>query len=92
MRCARVPWEKEAVGETVADSKASDRQHCAKGIGRSTRLFWLAMFVIGLVSIIEADTRDRHHGRQEYALAGVRACSETSALGAFDPSAFLLLW
>jgi hypothetical protein len=63
MRCASVPREKEGAGETVADSKASDTHHCAKGIGGSIQLFWLSMFIIGLASIIEADTRHRHHGR-----------------------------
>jgi len=39
MRCASVPYEKEGAGETVADSKASDTYHRAKGIGRSIQLF-----------------------------------------------------
>src|SRR5713101_9227252 len=63
MRCSGVPCEKEGAGEAVADSKASDTHHRAKGIGRSIQLFWLSMFIIGLASIIEADTRHRHHGR-----------------------------
>jgi hypothetical protein len=67
MRCARVPCEKEAVGETVADSKASDTHHRAKGIGRSIRLFWFSMFMVGLASMIEADTRDG-------IMAGIRSC------------------
>jgi hypothetical protein len=62
-RCSRVPCEKERAGEAVTDSKASDTHNCAKGIGRSIRLFWLSMFIAGLPSIIEADTRNRHHGR-----------------------------
>jgi hypothetical protein len=33
-RCSGVPCEKEGVGETVADSKASNTHHRAKGIGR----------------------------------------------------------
>jgi hypothetical protein len=45
MRCASVPCEKEGAGETVADNKASDTLHCAKGIGRSIQLFWLSMFI-----------------------------------------------
>ena len=89
-RCSSVPCEKEGAGEAVADSKASDTHHCAKRIGRSIHLFRLSMFIIGLASIIEADTRHRHHGGWEYTLAGVRACSETSAFGAFDPSTVLL--
>jgi hypothetical protein len=91
MRCANVPCAKEGGGETVADSKASDTHHRAKDIGRSIRLFWLSMFIMGLASIIKADTRHRHYGRQEYTRAGVRACSETSAFVAFDPSTLLLL-
>lgn len=51
-----MPCAKEAAGEAVADSKASDTHNCAKSIGRSIRLFWLSMFIIGLASIIEADT------------------------------------
>jgi hypothetical protein len=62
-RCASVPCEKEGADETVADSKASDTHHCAKGIGRSIQLFWFSMFITGLASIIEADIRHRHHGR-----------------------------
>jgi hypothetical protein len=54
-RCSGVPCEKEGVGETVADSKASDT-HDRKDIGRSNRLLWFSMFIIGLASIIEADT------------------------------------
>ena len=50
-RCSRVPCEKAGAGEAVADSKASDTHNCAKGIGRSIRLFWLSMFIIGLASI-----------------------------------------
>jgi hypothetical protein len=38
---------------------------------------------------IEADSRHRHHGGQEYTRAGARAWSETSAFGAFDPAAVL---
>ena len=34
-RCSGIPCEKERAGEAVADSKASDTHHCAKGIGRS---------------------------------------------------------
>src|SRR6202022_362195 len=90
-RCSSVPCEKEGAGETVADSKASDTHHRAKGIGRSIRLFLLSIFIIGLASIIEADTRHRHHGRWEYTLAGAYACSETSAFAAFDPAAVLPL-
>jgi hypothetical protein len=45
-RCSGVPCEKEGVGETVADSKASDTHHCAKEIGRSIQLFWLSMFIL----------------------------------------------
>jgi hypothetical protein len=63
MRWTRVPCEKEGVGETVADSKASDTHDRAKDIGRSIRLFWFSMFIIALAFIIEADTRHRHHGR-----------------------------
>jgi len=63
MRCASVPCEKEGAGETVADSKASDTHHRAKGIGRGIQLFWLSMFIMGLASMIEADTRHRHHDR-----------------------------
>jgi hypothetical protein len=63
MRCASVPCEKEGAGETVADSKATDTHHRAKGIGRNIQLFWHSMFIIGLISISEADTRHRHHGR-----------------------------
>jgi hypothetical protein len=92
MRCAGVPCEKEVVGETVADSKASATHHRARGIGRSIQLFWLSMFIIGLASVIEADTEDRYQGRQEYTLAGVRACSETSAFGASDPATVRLLF
>jgi hypothetical protein len=55
-RCSGVPCEKEGTGETVADSKASDTHNRAKGIGRSIRLFWFSIFIIGLASIIEADT------------------------------------
>jgi hypothetical protein len=36
--------------------------------------------------VIEADSRHRHLDGWEYTFAGVRACSETSAFGAFDPS------
>jgi hypothetical protein len=54
-------------------------------------LFWLFRFIMGLASVIEADTRHRHHGRWEYTRVGDRACSETSAFGAFDPVAILLL-
>ncbi len=36
MRCSGVPCEKEEAGEAVADSKASDTHHCAKGVGRSS--------------------------------------------------------
>jgi len=61
MRCAVVPCEKEGTGEIVADSKASDTYHRAKGIGRSIQLFWLSMFIITLASIIDADTRHHHH-------------------------------
>jgi hypothetical protein len=39
--------------------------------------------------MIEADTRHCHHGRREYTHAGVRDCSETSVVGAFDPAAVL---
>jgi len=46
MRCAVVPCEKEGAGEIVADSKASDTHHRAKGIGRNLQLFWLSMFII----------------------------------------------
>ena len=63
IRCASVPCENEGAGETVADSKASDTHHRAKDIDRSIRLFWLFMFIIGLASIVETDTRYRHHGR-----------------------------
>jgi hypothetical protein len=63
MRCSGVPCEKEGAGEAVADSKASDTHHCAKGIGRSIQLFWLSMFIRGLACAIEADTRHRHQGR-----------------------------
>jgi hypothetical protein len=90
-RCSSVPCEKEGVHETVKDSKASDTHHCAKGIGRSVQSFRLSVFIAGLVSIIEADARHRHHGKWEYTLAGARACSETSAFVAFDPAAVLLL-
>jgi len=90
-RCAVVPCAKEGTGEIAADSNASDMHHRAKGIGRSIRMFWLSMFIITLASTIDADTRHHLHGRQEYALAGVRACSETSALGAFDPATVLRL-
>jgi hypothetical protein len=38
VRCARVPCEKEGVGETVADNRASDTHHRVKVIGRSIRL------------------------------------------------------
>jgi hypothetical protein len=54
-RCSRVPCEERA-GEAVADSKANDTHHCAKVTGRSVRSFLLFMFIIGLASIIEADT------------------------------------
>jgi hypothetical protein len=60
-RCSGVPCEKEEAGEIVADSKASDTHNRAKGIGRSIQLFWRSMFIIGLASIIEADTRHRRH-------------------------------
>jgi hypothetical protein len=63
MRCAVVPCEKEGAGEIVADSKASDTHHRAKGIDRSIQLFWLSMFIIRLASIVYADTRHHHHGR-----------------------------
>jgi hypothetical protein len=63
MRWTRVPCEKEGVGETVADSKASDTHNRAKDIGRSIRLFWFSMVIIALAFMIEADTRHRHHGR-----------------------------
>ena len=64
MRCSGVPCEKEGAGEAVADSKASDTRHCAKGIGRSIQLFWLSMFIRGLHAqsksildiVIRADT------------------------------------
>jgi hypothetical protein len=36
IRCSGVPCEKEAAGEAVADSKASDTHNGAKGIGRSS--------------------------------------------------------
>lgn len=91
MRCASVPCEKEGAGETIAGSKASDTHHSAKGIGRSIELSWFSMFIIGPVSMTEADVRRRHHGRQEYTRAGVRDCSEASAFGAFDPATFLRL-
>jgi hypothetical protein len=60
-RCSGVPCEKEGVGKTVADSKASDTHNRAKDIGRSIQFFSLSTFIIGLASIIEADTRHRHH-------------------------------
>jgi hypothetical protein len=63
IRCSGVLCEKEAAGEAVADSKASDTHHCSKGIGRSIQLFCLSMFIGGLACIFEADTRHRHHGR-----------------------------
>jgi hypothetical protein len=63
IRCSGVPCEKEAAGEAVADSKASDTHYCSKGIGRSIQLFCLSMFSGGLACIFEADTRHRHHGR-----------------------------
>src|SRR6266446_4838685 len=48
MRCSGVPCEKEGAGEAVADSKASDTHHCAKGVSRSSiQLFWLSMFIRG---------------------------------------------
>jgi hypothetical protein len=56
MRCAPVPCEKEGADETVADSKASDTHRRAQGI----QLFWLSIFIMGLASVIEADTRRRH--------------------------------
>jgi hypothetical protein len=91
MRCAVVPCEKEGTGEIVADSKVSDTHHRAKGIGRSIELFWISMFIIALASIVDADIRHHHHGRQEYALAEARACSEASAFGAFDLATLFLL-
>ena len=48
VRCVSVPCEKEGAGETVADSNASDMHNCAKGIGRSIRLVWFSIFIIGL--------------------------------------------
>jgi hypothetical protein len=62
-RCSGVPCAKAGTDETVADSRASDTHNRAKGIGRSIRLFCFSMFTIGLASIIEADSRHRHHGR-----------------------------
>jgi hypothetical protein len=46
MRCANVPCEKEGAGEIVADSKASDTHHRAKGISRGIQLFWGSLFII----------------------------------------------
>jgi hypothetical protein len=55
MRCASVPCEKEGAGETVADSKAGDTHHCAKGIRRSSAHLQLSMFTRGFMADI--DTR-----------------------------------
>lgn len=88
---AVVPCEKEGTVEIVADSKASDTHHHGKGIGRSIELFWISIFIITLASIVDADIRHHPHGRQEYALAEARACSEATAFGAFDLATFFLL-
>ena len=90
-RCSGVPCEKEGAGDAVADSKASNTHHRAKGFGRSIQCFRLFMFIIGLAFMVEADTRHRRHGRWKYTLAGGCACSETSAFGASDPFTALLL-
>jgi hypothetical protein len=81
MRCSGVPCEKEEAGETVADSKASDTHHCAKGIGRSIQLFWLSVFIMRLASIIEADIvimADRDTLLPEFALVAKRQPLELS--------------
>jgi hypothetical protein len=62
-RCSGVPCEKEGAGEAVADSKASDTHHCAKGVSRGCiQLFWLSMLMKDLPSVIEVDTRHHHSG------------------------------
>jgi hypothetical protein len=82
-RCSGVPCAKEGTGETVADSKASDRHNRAKGIGRSIQLFWFSTFIIGLASIIEADSdivimADRSTLVPEFALVAKRQPLELS--------------
>ena len=82
-RCSGVPCAKEGTGETVADSKASDTHNRAKGIGRNIRLFWFSMFIIGLASIIEADSdivimADRSTLVPEFALVAKRQPLELS--------------
>jgi hypothetical protein len=91
MRCSSVPCEKEGAGETVADSRASKMHHGAEQVSRSIiLLFWLLRSSEDLPSVIEVDTRHLH-ARYKYTLAKARACSETSAFGAFDPATFLLV-
>lgn len=68
-----VPCEEEAAGDAVTESNASDTHHLTKGI---------RMFMAGLTCIIETDTGVSW----KYTFAGVGACSEMSAFGAFDPS------
>jgi hypothetical protein len=64
-RCSGVPCENEGAGEAVADSRASDTHHRAKGISRSMiHLFWLSTFIRrpairnrkSILDIIMADT------------------------------------
>jgi hypothetical protein len=89
-RCSSVPCEKQGTGKTVADSKPTTTHHFAKRIGR-IQLFWSSMFIIGIASTIEADSRHLHHDRREYTLAETCACREMLSFGPFDLSTVLLL-
>lgn len=86
-RCSAVPCEDERAGQAVASSKHRDMHDRTKDLDRrGVHLFWPVVFIpkSRVVNRSRYWTSSRRH---RYALAGARACRETSALVAFDPAA-----